>query len=413
MSDAPEPTRGTVAATSLPTGGPPAAPSRAPVAVLAASFLFSLGQGVLRPSLPLYLQQAFAANYRMVTLVPVVFGAGKWVANLPTGYLLDRLGRRRLMVTGLLLIAGIDLASAATTVFVLFLGLRAVGGMGWAMFGTVATTTMVDRPASDRRGRAIGLFLMSESLGLLLGSVAGGWLYQTAGTASPFVFEAACMLVAALAVGSWPVPAVARRDVPASAASGRRLLGTVLRVPGVLLMSVTNAALIAIQTGALVFLFPLYLAERGGMRPETVGYVVGLGMLGRLLALWLGGSASDRWGRLPVLVPGLLGYGVLLASLVLVTGPALLGLWSLMIGAGAGFVAGLPTAIVGDRVAPPLQGIAIGWLRTVTDTGMLVGPLVMGALADAVHLAAAFLAAGAIAAALGWRCHRHAVQAAP
>jgi MFS family permease len=379
--------------------------------VLAGSFLFSLGQGVLRPSLPLYLQQSFAANYRMVTLIPVVFGAGKWAANLPTGYLLDRLGRRRLMVTGLLLIAAIDLASAATTAFVLFLGLRAVGGMGWAMFGTVATTTMVDRPAADRRGRAIGLFLMSESLGLLLGSVAGGWLYQTAGTTSPFVFEAACMLVAALAVSSWPAPAVTRRDVPASA--GRRLLATVLRVPGVILMSVTSAALIAIQTGALVFLFPLYLAERGAMRPETVGYVVGLGMLGRLLALWLGGSASDHWGRLPVLVPGLLGYGVLLASLVLVTDPVLLGLWSFMIGAGAGFVAGLPTAIVGDRVAPPLQGIAIGWLRTVTDAGMLVGPLVMGTLADAVHLAAAFLAAGAIAAALGWRCHRHAVQASP
>jgi hypothetical protein len=45
--------------------------------VLAAAFLFNLGQGVLRPSLPLYLRQFFGANYRMVTLIPVVFGAGK------------------------------------------------------------------------------------------------------------------------------------------------------------------------------------------------------------------------------------------------------------------------------------------------------------------------------------------------
>jgi MFS family permease len=71
-----------------------------PIAVLAAAFLFNLGQGVLRPAMPLYLQRTFSANYRMVTLIPVVFGAGKWIANLPTGYLLGRLGRP-LMVAGL------------------------------------------------------------------------------------------------------------------------------------------------------------------------------------------------------------------------------------------------------------------------------------------------------------------------
>ena len=52
-----------------------------PSAVLAAAFLFNLGQGVLRPSMPLYLQRTFSANYRMVTLIPVAFGAGKWIAN--------------------------------------------------------------------------------------------------------------------------------------------------------------------------------------------------------------------------------------------------------------------------------------------------------------------------------------------
>ena|SRR6266498_2512829 len=84
---------------------------RAPVAVLGASLLYNLGMGLLRPTLPLYLQQVFAANYQMVTLIPVVFGVGKWVTSLPTGYLLDRLGRRPLMAGGLFLIAGSDLAS--------------------------------------------------------------------------------------------------------------------------------------------------------------------------------------------------------------------------------------------------------------------------------------------------------------
>src|SRR6266542_3293794 len=146
------------------------APSRSSIVVLAAAFLFNLGQGVLRPALPLYLQEFFAANYRMVTMIPLVFGAGKWVASLPTGYLLDRLGRRRLMVTGLLVIAGSDIACSMTVPYDLFLGLRALAGVGWAMFGTVAITTMVDEPGTRQRGRAVSLLLMSETLGLLLGS---------------------------------------------------------------------------------------------------------------------------------------------------------------------------------------------------------------------------------------------------
>lgn len=380
----------------------------APVAVLAGAFLFNLGQGVLRPTLPLYLQQVFSANYRMVTLIPVVFGAGKWVASLPAGYLLDRLGRRRLMAGGLILIALADVGSAMTSGYGTFLGLRALGGVGWAAFSTVAITVMVDQPAAGRRGRAVSLLLMSETLGLLLGSVAGGRLYQDLSAASPFVFEAACMLIAAIAVGWQDAPATERRAAPVMIGRDRRLLRSVLRVPGVLLMSLTSAALTAVQVGVLVFLFPLYLVEVGGLRPDAVGYLVSLAVLGRLLGLWLGGRTSDRWGRMPVLIPGLFGYGLVLASFTLVTRPALLGCWSLMIGAEAGLVASLPIAVVGDRVASPLQPIAIGWLRTMTDTGMLVGPFVMGALADAGHLSTPFLFAGALLCVLAWRCRRRA-----
>lgn len=104
-----------------------------PLELLATTFLFNLGQGVLRPSLPLFLQEAFAANYRMVTMIPVVFGAGRWVANLPTAYLLDRAGRRSLALGGLLVIAASDLACVVVRTYGVFLGLRAVAGAGWAM----------------------------------------------------------------------------------------------------------------------------------------------------------------------------------------------------------------------------------------------------------------------------------------
>jgi MFS family permease len=373
--------------------------------VLAAAFLFNLGQGALRPSLPLYLREFFGANYRMVTLIPVVFGAGKWIANLPTGYLFDRLGRARIMVAGLVVIAACDVASVTVVRYTPFLAARAVAGAGWAMFATVATTAMVH--GAGARGRAISLLLMAETLGMLVGSTAGGWLYQDAGTATPFLFEAGCMLVAAAVVGWSGPPSPERR---ADTVDGRALR-SVVRIPGVVLASLTNATLMGIQTGVVVFLLPLYLVERGSFSPQTVGLLIALSVLGRLLALWIGGRVSDRGDRMTVLGHSLLGFGVALGSLAAVSTPWLLGAWSVLIGAGAGFTAGLPTSIIGDRVEPALQGIAIGWLRTVTDAGMMLGPLLMGPLADTFGLATPFLVAGIITCALAWACHRHAARA--
>jgi len=173
-------------------------------------------------------------------------------------------------------------------------------------------------------------------------------------------------------------------------------------------MGITNALLTAIQTGVLVFLFPLYLLKRGGLSPEAVGFLVSLGVLGRLMALWLGGNVSDRWGRTRVLIPGLLIYAILLGSMSRLTQPVVLAVCSFAIGAAAGFVAAIPTVLTSDQVERALQGVAIGWLRTMSDSGQIAGPLLMGALADAIDLSAPFLFGAALLTATAWRCRRHA-----
>lgn len=124
-------------------------------------------------------------------------------------------------------------------------------------------------------------------------------------------------------------------------------------------------------------------------------------------------SYSARGVR--VLIPGLLVYAALLASLTFLTHPVWLGLWSLAIGGAAGFVAPLPTALLGDQVSPEHHGVAVGWLRTMTDSGQVLGPLVMGALADAVHLSAPFLCAAALLMVTAWWCRHHAsvISASP
>jgi hypothetical protein len=72
-----------------------------------------------------------------------------------------------------------------------------------------------------------------------------------------------------------------------------------------------------------------------------------------------------------VLVPGLLVYAVLLAGPSQLTQPVALAICSFAIGAAAGFVAAVPTTLTSDQVEGSLQGVAIGWLRTMSDSGQI------------------------------------------
>ena len=90
----------------------------------------------------------------------------------------------------------------------------------------------------------------------------------------------------------------------------------------------------------------------------------------------------------------------------MLTHPIALAFWSLAIGGVAGFVAPQPTALIGDQVRPELHGIAIGWLRTITDTGQILGPLAMGALADAIDLSIPFVAGAALLIVAAWPYRR-------
>jgi MFS family permease len=276
------------------------------------------------------------------------------------------------------------------------------------MFGTAAMTATVDAAGRGRRGRAVSALLISETLGLLLGTSLGGALYEGLGLATPFVFESACMLLAAVVLAGWRAPAAPFRSPSLSRRRDWQAVAAVLRTPGVPLMGFVSAALVSIQTGVLVFLFPAYLSDRGRLGPSAIGIIVGLSVLGRLVALWLGGSLSDRWGRMRILGPGLLVVGLLLAVLPAMRGPGLFALWGLAIGIASGAVAPVPAALVGDLVPAGHHGVAIGWLRTMTDTGHVMGPLVMGYAADTVDLAAPFLVGAALLLGLASGCHRRA-----
>jgi MFS family permease len=163
--------------------------------------------GVTQPILTLYLRAHFTDNLVLLLLAfmpaAVVYG----VAPAPLGRLSDRIGRRRVMATGLAL-AGVIAAIFPSLPNILLLG--AIWTLE-ALFISAAVPAegalVADLTGGDRRGQAYGLYSFAVGLGATLGPLLGGWCYDNLGHTSPFYLNAILLPASALLVLLLPLDA--------------------------------------------------------------------------------------------------------------------------------------------------------------------------------------------------------------
>jgi MFS family permease len=142
---------------------------------------------------------------------------------------------------------------------------------------------------------------------------------------------------------------------------------------------------------------PLYAAGHGAT-PTGVGIIVGAHMAVAALGSIPLGRASDRWGRRPLLVGGMLVSAVTSLLLPLVEGElALAAIYGL---AGLGVAAFSPSALslVGDTAAPGKAGRAYAWYSTAHYGAIAIGPFLGGLAAEWWGYRAAFVASAAVIA---------------
>ena len=163
--------------------------------------------GVTQPILTLYLRDHFTDNLVLLLLAfmpaAVVYG----IAPAPLGRLSDRIGRRRVMATGLAL-AGVVAAIFPSLPNILLLG--AIWTLE-AFFISAAVPAegalVADLTGGDRRGQAYGLYSFAVGLGATLGPLLGGWCYDNLGHTSPFYLNAILLPASALLVLLLPLEA--------------------------------------------------------------------------------------------------------------------------------------------------------------------------------------------------------------
>lgn len=347
------------------------------------AFCVAVGFGVMVPVLPVF-ARSFEVTNLMVGAVISAFAAMRLLTSPLCAPLNRVLGERTVLGIGMYIVAASSAAAGLSTSFWQLLVMRALGGIGSAMFTVAAMTLLLGAVAPTLRGRASALY----SGGFLIGGMAGpaiGGLLAAISITAPFFFYAATLAAA----GTIGLTLLSRRDRSASTDQRPAMpLAEAFQDVRYRAACLTSFAQGWQSFGVRSSLVPVLVVESMGHTPSMTGALFAIAAVVQALALSPVGRAVDTVGRRPMMIAAGLLTGI--AALVMpwsahwtgTAGLVLLGVALCVYGAGSAMHSTAPTAVVGD-VTHGRGGTPIAVFQMMSDAGSIIGPLAAGALADA------------------------------
>jgi MFS family permease len=385
------------------------------VGVLAVvAFVVALGFGIVAPAIPIFARD-FGVGRTAVGLAVSAFAFFRFVSAFGGGSLVERFGERLVLSTGLAVVAITTGLAGLATSFPLFLGLRAAGGVGSAMFTVAALSLLLRVAPPSHRGRAAATWQGGFILGGIAGPAAGGLLAELS-PRLPFLLYAGFLLLAGAVAMTLLRPSATCTGAPGpdpgpDLQTGPVRLRTALRTRTYIAALVANLGVGWVLFGVRNSLVPLYVTEELGRTVAWAGAGLLAGSAAQAVGLLRSGRLADTWGRRPALV---LGAALATASMAVLMLPPVL--WVFLVsmaafGLAASFLASVPAALVGD-LSSARGGRVVAVFQMSADLGAIAGPLLAGWLTDVAGYQAAFgvttavLGAGLVAALALPRAHR-------
>jgi len=338
--------------------------------VFADTMLFS----AIIPLIPAFVD-AYGLSKLQAGLLVGAYGAGAMIGGIPAGLLAARIGPKRTVMLGLvvLALASVSFAFAGSPAA---LGLtRFVQGLSSAVTWAGALAWLTLSTPRSRRGKTLGTAFSFAVLGFIVGPAIGA-LGELTSVEGVFVAVAAALGSVALAAASFPA---ARPEV-----RHQHALRRAFRDVG-FLSAVWLTLVPALFFGLLDVLVPLSLHASGWGVVAIAATFVGAGLLEVALAPVIGGI-SDRRGRLYPIRAALVLLALVASGFALVTQAAVV--VALVAGASlaASGIYAPGIALVSDRaeVNRMPQTLAFGVMNTAWAIGAMTGPAAGGALAQAI-----------------------------
>jgi MFS transporter, DHA1 family, multidrug resistance protein len=379
--------------------------NRALVWVCALIAVNQLGFGSIVPVVPLY-AETFGVTNAAIGLTIAIYGLARFLMNIPTGYVADRMGRRSALAIGGAITVFGNLICALAPEYWVFLSGRFVAGAGAAMVITGTQIVVADISRPENRGRMMSIYMGTFMFAVGLGPLPGGFLAEYVSLSAPF--WAYVGLGAVVGVMAWArIPETRQAGAegvgfaaPPSMALHRQLRLLTAQL-GFLLISIVSFCTFFARTGALFTLIPTLASNKLALTPGQIG--IGLAMISivGLILAYPSGMLVDRFGRKTVIVPSTMISGVALATFALAQGFLFFILACVLWAISSGIASAAPTAYAADTAPPGMNAQAMGMYPMLADFGYVAGPLTLGFVSDMFSQEAALYATGILVALAG------------
>ncbi|MBC7107822.1 MAG: MFS transporter [Methanomassiliicoccales archaeon] len=343
------------------------------------AFVALLGSSLISPILPFY-ALAFGVSLTLVGALVSSFGLASVILDIPSGYLFDRFGAKRLMVSGLFFIFLSALICAFASNYSMLLFGRVLSGVGYAIYTVTSFTCMGKIAPNDHRGRYMSFYLGMLLLGSVCGPALGGLIGESFGLRMPFIVYGVSSLLSCLLVHF----GIGEELITSSKSllqTNLRSITSIFKNYTLVAINLAIFAIFFIRMGVVSTLVPIFASKNLGLSVGMIGGVLAIAALINFLTMLPVGSLTDRYGRKNFMFASLFIIGLL--TIAIPFAKSTISLVTIMAGLGFGFgFSGPIMAWVTDTADEGQLGLVMGIFRTMSDLGFIVGPLILSVVAS-------------------------------
>ena len=350
----------------------------------------------------------FGDGLEALGLTAMAYSLTSIVAAPFMGSLADRFGRRPLLLGSLAsyvaAFTGYLLATTTGTFFII----RTLAGALTAGFGPAAMGIVADTAPENERAQWIGVVAGGSSIGWIVGPALGGMLYDAWGYAAPFMVSVVIAIVALIA--AFIVVPETHTCEARQRTRSKRSIQAAAKSPPVSLWDALPRPLPTFT--ALLFVSFIMVFAWAFAEPQLTFYIYddlgwtsarfGLAISGYGVAAFLGqmilGRTSDSFGRLPIIMVGLLLHSVQYVGMMLTGSFHLIVFAYILAGLGEALISPSLGAFFLDITPEQHKSRVMGIKGSISSLGSVAGPLLAVVAGRSLAPQGVFLLSGALLA---------------
>jgi len=354
---------------------------------VAASFFVAIGFGIVMPAIPVF-AKSFGVNNAAIGLMVSAFAITRFCSGLISGTLVDKFGERAVFSSGVFMVSLFTFLAGLAQNYHQLLLFRAAGGLGSSMFSVAAGSVIMRSVDDNHRGRAQSVYQGAFLLGGIAGPAIGGLLSAISLRAPFFVYSILLLCSGVVAFFFLKGDKIGVK-VSTSDSDESTSIAEALRMKPYVIALVLTFISTWVTFGLRASILPIFVTEDLHSTTAVVGYGLAISAVMQGIFLLRAGRFSDAKGRKASAV---IGANVVFVGVLLLTFSTHVWMFLLsmiIMGLGGSFLTTTPASIVGDVIRGK-GGKVIGIFQMAGDAGMMVGPIIIGAISDVYSYRAAF-----------------------